>query len=182
MIHLSLSPPPQDKHVNLPPIQASKKIKFTAHDPDRWKAPEEWEAASYTDDAAEQLLVTARRDSDTVNVNMDDSIQVPNLEKAQREITRMALYVPKSITNRLDPGGLGRDQWLDVLDPVGYKEAEMVKKRLMLFALRTWSESGQKMMFMHAMPKSLSKGTKVLALFETEGRSKHRCLKGKAAN
>lgn len=169
MNQLSLStPPPRQARDLLYPKQAPK-IRFTAHDPDRWKSPEEWDKVEglYDEDGDEIPQVTGRRDSDTVKINLEDGVHVQDLASVQQELTRMVLYAPKTITYRLH---WTQDPFTDVMDASGYKNFEMIKKRLLWFALRGWSEPGQKMRFMDAMPKPLPMGTKVLALFEGEGK------------
>jgi hypothetical protein len=109
--------------------------------------------------------VIDRRDSDTYKL-YDDSIPVSNLDSVKREIQRMALLVPRSILPRLEERF--EDQWSDILEPDAHKEAQMVKKRLLLYAMRAWNGPEHKM-DKGALPVRATQGAKVAAIFESQG-------------
>jgi hypothetical protein len=75
----------------------------------------------------------------------------------------MTLLVPASILFRL------QERLADSPNPAAYKETEMEKKRLMLFAMDALKNPRQD----DRMPKGVrrpTKAAKVLALFEPEGK------------
>lgn len=150
-----------------PPILPPAKIRFTAHDPDRWRAPEEWDKVQEDDSPGSDAVLqpVERRDSDTYQL-YDDSIPVSNLESVQREIQRMALLVPRSILSRLEERF--EDQWSDILEPDAHKEAQMVKKRLLLYAMRAWNGPEHKT-DKSALPLHAMQGAKIAAIFESQG-------------
>jgi hypothetical protein len=134
----------------IPPSPTRNLIKFRAHDPSRWKAPEEWDveercATEKGFDLEEQFSAVDRPGNDSL----------VDISSVQREIKKMALLVPASIIFRLD------EKLADSANPAAYKETEMERKRLMLYALGALGGPCE--------TRSPSKGTKMLALFETEG-------------
>ncbi|OIW29830.1 hypothetical protein CONLIGDRAFT_702076 [Coniochaeta ligniaria NRRL 30616] len=125
-------------------------IRFRAHNASRWKAPVEWEVEELCSktkgfDLEEQFSAVDRPGNDSL----------VDLASVQREIKKMALLVPASILFRLEENSA------DDPNPSTYKETEMEKKRLMLFALGVLGGP-------RGIRSSPNKATKILALFETE--------------
>lgn len=80
-----------------------------------------------------------------------------DLASVQREIKKMALLVPASLIFRMD------EKLSDSSNPSAYKETEMEKKRLMLYALYALGRPRE--------TQNPPNARKMLALFETEGES-----------
>ena len=86
-----------------------------------------------------------------------------DLASVQREIRKMALLVPGSILFRLE------EELADFPNPSVYKETEMEKTRLMLYALGALGGPCE--------TQKSTKAARILALFESEGKpSSPSCL------
>ena len=79
-----------------------------------------------------------------------------DIASVQREIKKMALLVPASILFRLG------EKLSDHPNPSAYKETELERKRLMLFALGALGSPSESQ-------TPTKRATKILALFESEG-------------
>jgi hypothetical protein len=125
-------------------------LKFTAHDPSCWKAPSEWEVGEVVPkirgfNLEEQFGAVKRPANDSL----------ADMASVQREIKKMALLVPASILFRLE------EKLSDFPNPTAYKETELERKRLMLFALGALGAPVEN--------RTPMRPTKILALFESEG-------------
>ncbi|KAB5575921.1 hypothetical protein GE09DRAFT_609310 [Coniochaeta sp. 2T2.1] len=124
--------------------------KFVAHDPTCWKAPMEWEVEEKMPkvkgfNLEEQFSAVKRPGNDSL----------ADIASVQREIKKMALLVPASILFRLE------EKLFDHPNPSAYKETELERKRLMLFALGALGSPSESQ-------TPTKRATKILALFESE--------------
>lgn len=139
-------------------------IRFRAHDTSRWKAPEEWDIEDLCTkvkgfNLEEQFKAVERPSNDSL----------ADLASVQREIKKMSLLVPASILFRLE------EKLADSPNPSAYKETDMERKRLMLFALGVLGAPCEN--------RTRTKAAKILALFEKEGRLRHNNpVMGRAVN
>ncbi|KAB5563408.1 hypothetical protein GE09DRAFT_781453 [Coniochaeta sp. 2T2.1] len=124
--------------------------KFVAHDPTCWKAPMEWEVEEKMPkvqgfNLEEQFSAVKRLGNDSL----------ADIASVQREIKKMPLLVPASILFRLE------EKLSDQPHPSAYKETELERRRLMLFALGALGSPSESQ-------TPTKRATKILALFESE--------------
>lgn len=131
-------------------------LKFKVHDSARWKSQDEW-------DVEDRVRVEVKKGFDLEEhfraVTRPSNDSLADLASVQREIKKMALLAPASILFRLE------EQLTDFPNPSAYKEAELEKKRLMLFALGAFGGPCES-----ARP---TRATRILALFEAEGKQNY---------
>lgn len=136
-------------------------IKFQAHNPDRWRTPEEWDASP----CAELPCSDVERQLGMTNKQEDSSLS--DLASVRSELKKMEQLARRSILFRF------QEKLAGLQNPSAYRETEMGNKRLMLFALGALDRSR------HVYPAAstpsaprLPLSSRILALFETEGKPK----------
>jgi len=129
------------------------KLRFRNGNADAWRPPDAWDCPPPESPRPHiEDMITYTQDDDSTSMALD-------LAGMQREVKRMAAAGPQIVLLRL------REEWDSSTDAALYKELEMEKKRWMLSALHNMDPPPV------ASAESGPKDQKILAFFETQGKS-----------
>ncbi|KAJ3535127.1 hypothetical protein NM208_g6462 [Fusarium decemcellulare] len=142
------------------PAKTPMAITFTAHDPDSWRPPQEWdylEQQKAKNAELANLYNTLPQEFNQMNLSIG-----PDLEMLHKEVKRMAAANPSVILSRI------KEVW-STADESLHEELEMEKKRWMLSTLKHLDPVPKGLVSACSSPRARETGNlKVLALYESQ--------------